>query len=108
MPGVSTKTICAGPSIAMPSTRARVVCTFRETIETFAPTRAFSSVDLPELGAPISATKPAEASVGGGLVGVAITLARRMSLRILPRDHSDEELRRNLLRQPLRAAGRGR
>ena len=38
MPGVSTKMICAAPSMAMPRTRLRVVCTLRETIETFAPT----------------------------------------------------------------------
>jgi hypothetical protein len=58
MPGVSTKMICARPSIAMPRTSARVVCTLRETIETFAPTSWFSSVDLPAFGAPIRATKP--------------------------------------------------
>jgi hypothetical protein len=58
MPGVSTKTICASPSMAMPRISARVVCTLRETIETFEPTSALSSVDLPAFGAPISATKP--------------------------------------------------
>ena len=56
MPGVSTKMICAPSWIAMPSTRRRVVCTLGETIETFAPTSPLSSVDLPELGAPMSAT----------------------------------------------------
>jgi hypothetical protein len=40
----------------MPRTRRRVVCTLGETIETFAPTSALSSVDFPALGAPISAT----------------------------------------------------
>ena len=43
----------------MPRTSARVVCTLWVTIETFEPTRALSSVDLPAFGAPISATKPA-------------------------------------------------
>src|SRR3954469_23854226 len=42
----------------MPRTSVRVVCTFRETIDTFEPTRLLSSVDLPAFGAPIRATKP--------------------------------------------------
>ena len=58
MPGVSTNTSCAVPSIAMPRTSARVVCTFGLTIVTLAPTSALTSVDLPALGAPIRATKP--------------------------------------------------
>ena len=37
---------------------ARVVCTLCETIVTLVPTSALISVDLPTLGAPISATKP--------------------------------------------------
>ena len=36
----------------------RVVCTFGVTIETFEPTSALTSVDLPALGAPMTATKP--------------------------------------------------
>ena len=44
--------------LAMPRIRARVVCTLWVTIDTFAPTSRFSSVDLPALGAPIRATKP--------------------------------------------------
>ena len=59
MPGVSTSRICAAPSIAMPISRARVVCAFGLTIATFWPTSALTSVDLPALGAPITATKPA-------------------------------------------------
>ena len=47
------------PSIAMPISRARVVCAFGLTIATFWPTSALTSVDLPALGAPITATKPA-------------------------------------------------
>ncbi len=58
-PGVSTKTICACPSIATPRMRVRVVCTLWVTIETLAPTIRFSSVDLPAFGSPIRATKPA-------------------------------------------------
>ena len=46
------------PSIAMPRISARVVCTLCETMVTLEPTSALSSVDLPALGAPISATKP--------------------------------------------------
>ena len=58
MPGVSTKTICALSCVAMPRTIARVVCTLCVTIDTFAPTSWFTSVDLPAFGAPIRATKP--------------------------------------------------
>src|ERR1700755_3401897 len=58
IPGVSTRMICALLSITMPRIRARVVCTLRETIVTLEPTSALTSVDLPTLGAPISATKP--------------------------------------------------
>src|SRR5690625_987773 len=57
-PGVSTKMIWDEPSIAMPRMRLRVVCTLCVTIEIFAPTMAFISVDLPAFGSPISATKP--------------------------------------------------
>ena len=38
--------------------RVRVVCTLCVTIETFAPTIRFSSVDFPAFGSPISATSP--------------------------------------------------
>ena len=58
MPGVSTKTICVAPSIAMPRMRARVVCTLWVTIATFDPTSRLTSVDLPAFGAPIMATNP--------------------------------------------------
>src|SRR5256884_6238546 len=62
MPGVSTRMICALSSITMPRIRARVVCTLRETMVTLEPTSALTSVDLPTLGAPISATKPQRVS----------------------------------------------
>ena len=58
MPGVSMKTSCEAPSIAMPRTGIRVVCTLWLTIETLLCTSALISVDLPALGAPISAMKP--------------------------------------------------
>ena len=48
----------------MPRISARVVCTLRETIVTLAPTSALTSVDLPTLGAPISATKPQRVAAG--------------------------------------------
>src|SRR6185312_14216338 len=64
MPGVSTKISCEEPSTAMPRINARVVCTLRDTIVTLEPTRALTSVDLPTLGAPISATKPQRVAVG--------------------------------------------
>src|SRR6188472_2598513 len=62
MPGVSTRMIWALLSISMPRISARVVCTLRETRVTLEPTRALTSVDLPTLGAPISATKPQRVS----------------------------------------------
>ncbi len=62
MPGVSTKMSCAPFSIAMPRTGARVVCTLCDTIATLVPTSALTSVDLPTLVAPMSATKPQRVS----------------------------------------------
>ena len=59
MPGVSTSTIWASPAMATPRTGKRVVCTFWVTIDTLAPTRRLVSVDLPALGAPMMAAKPA-------------------------------------------------
>src|SRR5579864_6586063 len=61
----------------MPRISARVVCTFRETMVTLEPTSALTSVDLPTLGAPISATKPqrvvagAVPSVDRSIIGAA-------------------------------------
>src|SRR5258708_25531049 len=70
-PGVSTRMICALFSITMPRIRARVVCTLRETIVTLEQTRALTSVDLPTLGAPISATKPQRVVAGAASPGVS-------------------------------------
>src|SRR4051794_34560097 len=64
MPGVSTRMIWALSSITMPRISARVVCTLRETMVTLEPTSALTSVDLPTLGAPISATKPQAVAAG--------------------------------------------
>src|ERR1700683_3726090 len=68
IPGVSTRMICALFSITMPRISPRVVCTLRETMVTLEPTSALTSVDLPTLGAPISATKPQRVATGGALV----------------------------------------
>ena len=65
-PGVSMKTSWLSPSVAMPRSGTRVVCTLCETIDTLAPTRALTSVDLPALGAPIMATKAQRWASGGG------------------------------------------
>src|SRR5216684_6973947 len=69
IPGVSTRMIWALLSITMPRISARVVCTLRETIVTLEPTSALTSVDLPTLGAPISATKPQRVGAGAAPSG---------------------------------------
>src|SRR5258708_36933130 len=71
MPGVSTRMICAWFSITMPRISARVVCTLRETIVTLEPTSALTRVDLPTLGAPISATKPQAVATGAAASGTS-------------------------------------
>src|SRR5277367_5197920 len=75
IPGVSTRMIWALFSITMPRIRARVVCTLRETIVTLEPTSALTSVDLPTLGAPISATKPQRVEPGAASLSSAIIAA---------------------------------
>ena len=62
------KIICDSPSMVMPRTRDRVVCTFGVTIDTLVPTMAFINVDLPAFGAPIRATNPARVRVEAELV----------------------------------------
>src|SRR5262245_34849913 len=49
----------------MPRSVVRVVCTLRLTIATLAPTSVLTSVDLPALGAPITAMKPQRVSPAG-------------------------------------------
>src|ERR1700687_1347364 len=83
MPGVSTRMICALLSITMPRISARVVCTLRETIVTLEPTSALTSVDLPTLGAPISATKPQRVALGAassGALSVIVAAADAFAL----------------------------
>ena len=58
-PGRSVSTSCHSPGrVATPRIARRVVCGLSETIATFWPTSALTSVDLPTLGRPASATKP--------------------------------------------------
>src|ERR1700736_2508515 len=83
IPGVSTRMIWALLSMTIPRISARVVCTLRETIVTLEPTSALTSVDLPTLGAPISATKPQRVATGAAvsegssvIVGAADAFAR--------------------------------
>src|SRR5258708_10487441 len=64
IPGVSMNTSWACACVAMPRSKARVVCTLWETIATLAPTTALIRVDLPTLGAPISATNPQRRRAG--------------------------------------------
>src|SRR5205085_3039223 len=75
MPGVSTRMICALFSITIPRISARVVCTLRETMVTLEPTKALTSVDLPTLGAPISATKPQRVPAGAALSETSAVIA---------------------------------
>ncbi len=75
MPGVSMKTSWLVPSMAMPRTGMRVVCTLWLTIDTLAPTSALTSVDLPALGAPMTAMKPQRVSGAARAPGHSSALA---------------------------------
>src|SRR5206468_8569203 len=91
--------IWALSSITMPRIKARVVCTLRETMVTLEPTSALTSVDLPTLGAPISATKPQAVSpdaAGGDDSTVIAATAHTFAF--------DHHGRRDLLRRALGAA----
>ena len=55
-PGVSRRTSCPRGSATMPRIVLRVVCSTGDTIETFSPTSAFTSVDLPAFVRPTTAT----------------------------------------------------
>src|SRR6202795_819792 len=99
MPGVSTRMICALLSITMPRISARVVCTLRDTIVTLEPTSALTSVDLPTLGAPISATKPQRVADGAAASGDLSVIAAAGDA--LARDHRGG---RDLLGRTLAAA----
>src|SRR5207253_1842974 len=72
----STKISCAAPSMATARTGVRVVCTLCDTIATLVPTSALMRVDLPTLGAPMSATKPQRRPAGAAGSGSAIAVFR--------------------------------
>ena len=55
-PGVSVKTIWCSSVVRIARMSRRVVCGLSETIATFWPTSAFTSVDLPTFGRPRTAT----------------------------------------------------
>src|ERR1700694_1329242 len=116
IPGVSTRMIWALLSMTMPRISARVVCPLRETMVTLEPTSALTSVDLPTLGAPISATKPQRVATGTassavssiiaaadafardhhrgrGLFGVALAAAEAFGRRQPRQLHGDAKLR---------------
>src|SRR5881392_4173683 len=57
-PGRSTSTSWWSSPFAIPKIRRRVVCGLSETIATLPPASAFTSVDLPTLGRPATATNP--------------------------------------------------
>ena len=57
-PGRSTSTSWMSPTVDTPRIARRVVCGLSETIATFCPTIALTSVDLPTFGRPASAMKP--------------------------------------------------
>ena len=109
MPGVSMKTSWLSPSLAMPRTGTRVVCTLCETIDTLAPTSALTSVDLPALGAPMTAMKPQRCSAIGGVplfcstVTHAIRLRRRLRA---PAARGRRPARPRASRRPRRAPAR--
>src|SRR5271163_627685 len=61
-PGVSINRICASSSLRIPRIRRRVVCGRGVTIATLCPTIRLTSVDLPTLVRPPTATNPARCS----------------------------------------------
>src|SRR5262245_16504600 len=63
----------------------RVVCTLCETIVILVPTTALISVDLPTLGAPISATKPQRRPAASP---AACSTTDTLSLHAFARQHS--------------------
>src|SRR5260370_31209223 len=74
------KTSWASACVAMPRSNVRVVCTLWETIATLAPTIALIRVDLPTLGAPISAMNPQRRTAGSPLPSSTIEAFRHHSL----------------------------
>src|SRR5271156_2372453 len=92
--------ICASASVRIPRIRRRVVCGRGVTIATLCPTNRFTSVDLPTLVRPATATKPERCSpialtaflfnaiqreAGGGLLALFLAAAFG-DAEIAPRD----------------------
>ena len=65
-PGRSSSTSCQLSPFSTPATRRRVVCGLSDTIETWAPQSAFTSVDFPTFGRPAT---PIRAERNGSLTG---------------------------------------
>src|ERR1700676_3907368 len=74
------KTSWDSASMAIPRSSVRVVCTLWETIATLAPTIALIRVDLPTLGAPMSAMKPQRRPAGSPRAGSSIEAFRHHPL----------------------------
>src|SRR6266702_434290 len=66
-PGVSKNAICIPGAVWTPRMRVRVVCGLGETMATFSPSTRLRRVDLPTLGRPTMATKPARSFAGSGV-----------------------------------------
>src|SRR3954451_2609048 len=89
----------------MPRTSVRVVCTLRETIDTFEPTRLLSRVDLPAFGAPIRATKPQRVASLGTDWASGSSDIRGLASLLLPNTLAQKDLLgRVLLGSAFRAA----
>ena len=74
----------AAPRLTTPVMRRRVVCGWSLTMLTLRPTSAFTSVDLPTLGRPNTATKPERKLARGLLAPVAPSGARTLRRRVAP------------------------
>ena len=102
-PGRSTSTSWYGAPAASPFTtaemRLRVVCGLSETMATLPPASAFTSVDLPTLGLPATATKPSSPH-NSNESGSSSSGRRTSSFAVLGEDHPLEPE----LEQPLAAA----
>src|SRR5205807_171822 len=83
--------------MAMPRNSVRVVCTLGVTIATLLPTSALISVDLPALGAPISATKPQRLPSSAGASDIDAVRAHTFAI--------EQRGRRGLLCRTLGTAG---
>src|SRR6266567_6822404 len=82
-PGRSTSTSCATSAVQTPRIRCLVVCGLSETIATFEPVSALTSVDFPTFGRPATATKPdLIPRSGAGKAGTSALWSPPSSLRL--------------------------